>query len=175
MSSTSQKSMKVEAADCSMVEHGLILINSSQHTLEVKKIQRNKQFSAQDAWYGFWSKLEIGHCRRILYCLSYQGRPWIGYPIPSPGDLPDPGIKLGSPALQAGSLPAELPGKPIYIRMLLNFPFKLASSSRVAQDSEGKWLPHWWHVSDIQEVLSCFKETVLEQHLIKSNIKTGIF
>ena len=26
--------------------------------------------------------------------------------------LPDPGIKLGSPALQADSLPAELPGKP---------------------------------------------------------------
>ena len=28
------------------------------------------------------------------------------------GNLPDPGIELGSPALQADSLPAELPGKP---------------------------------------------------------------
>ena len=37
---------------------------------------------------------------------------WSGQPIPSPGDLPDPGIKLGSPALQVDSLPAELPGKP---------------------------------------------------------------
>ena len=37
---------------------------------------------------------------------------WIGYPFPSPGDLLDPGIELGSPALQADSLPAELPGKP---------------------------------------------------------------
>ena len=27
------------------------------------------------------------------------------------GDLPDPGIKPGSPSLQADSLPAELPGK----------------------------------------------------------------
>ena len=26
---------------------------------------------------------------------------WNGLPFPSPGDLPDPGIKLGSPALQA--------------------------------------------------------------------------
>ena len=33
-------------------------------------------------------------------------------PIPSPADLPDPGIKPGSPAWQADSLPAELPGKP---------------------------------------------------------------
>ena len=28
-------------------------------------------------------------------------------------DLPDPGVKLGSPALQADSLPAEFPGKPL--------------------------------------------------------------
>ena len=28
-----------------------------------------------------------------------------------PGDLPNPGIKPGSPALQADPLPAELPGK----------------------------------------------------------------
>ena len=31
--------------------------------------------------------------------------------IPSPGELPDPGIKPGSPVMQADSLPAELPGK----------------------------------------------------------------
>ena len=37
---------------------------------------------------------------------------WSGYPFSSPGDLPDPGIKLGSPALQVTSLPSELPGKP---------------------------------------------------------------
>ena len=37
---------------------------------------------------------------------------WSGYPIPSPAALPDPGIKLGSPALQADSLPTELSGKP---------------------------------------------------------------
>ena len=38
---------------------------------------------------------------------------WSGYPIPSPVDLPDPGIELESPALQVGSLPAELPEMPI--------------------------------------------------------------
>ena len=37
---------------------------------------------------------------------------WSGQPIPSPGELPDPGIKPESPALQADYLPAELPGKP---------------------------------------------------------------
>ena len=32
--------------------------------------------------------------------------------IPSPEDLPDPGMEPGSPPLQADSLPAELPGRP---------------------------------------------------------------
>ena len=37
---------------------------------------------------------------------------WGGLPFPSPGDLPDPGIKPRSPALQADSLPTKLWGKP---------------------------------------------------------------
>ena len=37
---------------------------------------------------------------------------WSGLPFPSPGDLPDPGIEPRSPALQADSLPTELPVKP---------------------------------------------------------------
>ena len=35
-----------------------------------------------------------------------------GFPFPSPGDLPDPGIEPGSPALQEDALPSEPPGKP---------------------------------------------------------------
>ena len=38
---------------------------------------------------------------------------WSGLLFPSPGDLPDPGIEPGSPALQADSLPSDSPGKPI--------------------------------------------------------------
>ena len=37
---------------------------------------------------------------------------WSGLPFPSPGDLPDLGIKLRAPTLQADSLPAESQGKP---------------------------------------------------------------
>ena len=37
---------------------------------------------------------------------------WSGLPVPSPGDLPDPGIKPGSPALQADSSLSEPLGKP---------------------------------------------------------------
>ena len=37
---------------------------------------------------------------------------WSGLPFTSSVDFPDLGIKPGSPALQADSLPAEPPGKP---------------------------------------------------------------
>ena len=37
---------------------------------------------------------------------------WSGLPFSSPGHLPHPGIKHGSPALQADGLLTELCGKP---------------------------------------------------------------
>ena len=40
----------------------------------------------------------------------YRQEYWSGLPLPSPGDLPDPGIQPGSPALQVGSLLSEPPG-----------------------------------------------------------------
>ena len=45
---------------------------------------------------------------------------WSGLPCPSPGNLLDPGIKPGSPALQADPLPSEPPGKPpvaVYLKV----------------------------------------------------------
>ena len=48
--------------------------------------------------------------------IAYQASPsmgfsgqeyWSGLPFPSPGDLPNPGIKPGSPALKADTLTSE--------------------------------------------------------------------
>ena len=38
---------------------------------------------------------------------------WSGFPFPSPRDITNLGIKLGSPSLLAVSLPSEPPGKPL--------------------------------------------------------------
>ena len=40
---------------------------------------------------------------------------WCGLSSPPPGDLPDPGIKPLSFALQADCLPLEPSGKPFYV------------------------------------------------------------
>ena len=50
---------------------------------------------------------------------------WSGLPFPSPGDLPDPGIEPGSPALQADTLPSQPPGGVSY-----NIHFKITGLAR---------------------------------------------
>ena len=44
---------------------------------------------------------------------------WSGLPFPPPADLPNPGIKPRSLALQMDSLPSEPPGKPQYIKIIM--------------------------------------------------------
>ena len=79
--------------------------------------------------------LGLPHCKQILYCLSHHGSPRIlqlGSLSLFQGNLPDPEIEPGSPALQAESLPAELPGKPVLsvysISALLTMPKPLCGS-----------------------------------------------
>ena len=72
-----------------------------------------------------WKMQEKGEvtqsCPTLCDPMAYQVSPsigfsrqeyWSGLPFPSPGDLPDPGIEPRSSALQADTLPSELPGKP---------------------------------------------------------------
>ena len=56
-----------------------------------------------------------------LWTVAYQAPPfmgfsrqeyWNGVPLPSPGDLPNPGMEPRSPALEADALTSEPPGKP---------------------------------------------------------------
>ena len=52
-------------------------------------------------------------CSHTLLSVEFSRQEyWSGKTFPSPGDLPHPGIKPGSPASQADSLPSEPPGKP---------------------------------------------------------------
>ena len=76
------------------------------------------QKAGQVAWYShlFQNKVESPEINLLTYGqLIWQRRQeyWSGLPFPSPGDLPDPGIKPRSPLLQADSLLSEPPGKPI--------------------------------------------------------------
>ena len=54
------------------------------------------------------------HCKQIIdWSTRETQESWSGQPNSSLGDISDLEIELGSPAWQADSLPAQLPGKPI--------------------------------------------------------------
>ena len=57
-----------------------------------------------------WSPWTIA-CQAPLSMEFSRHEYWSGLPCPPPGDLPNPGIKPRSLALQVDSLPAELPEK----------------------------------------------------------------
>ena len=60
-----------------------------------------------------WATLRTAACHAPSQRRFSRQEYWSGLPCPPPGDLPNPGIRPGSPALQADSLPAEPSGKPI--------------------------------------------------------------
>ena len=78
-----------------------------------------------------WSNPGLPHCRWILYQLSHKGSPrileWVAYPFLL--QQISLGIELGSPVLQADSLPTELSGNPYTLttvaqNLLSNFKYK---------------------------------------------------
>ena len=59
---------------------------------------------------------------------------WSGLPFPSPGDLPDPGIKPRSPALQADALTSEPQGKPFHSFMKVPYNYCISISPFISVD-----------------------------------------
>ena len=52
-------------------------------------------------------------CQAPLSVGFFRQEYWSGLPFPSPGGLPNPGMKLMSPALAGRFFTTELPGKPV--------------------------------------------------------------
>ena len=82
-----------------------VVIQLFQHHLF--KVSVSRSVTSDSFWpYGLYC-LPGSSVHGILQARTLE---WVA--IPSPGDLPDPEVKPGSPALQVGSSPSEPPGKP---------------------------------------------------------------
>ena len=87
--------------------------------VKVKSLSRVQLFATP--WIvAYQASLSIGFSRQEY---------WSRLPFPSPGDLPDPGIKPRTPALQADVLPFEPPGKP-NVKQLYSI-FKKKSTNKI--------------------------------------------
>ena len=108
---------------CAVLSHSVVSDSLQPHGLEPARLLCPWGFSREE----YWSELpcppsrgssqrrdwtQVSHVAGRFFT-SWATREaheyWSGEPIPSPGDLPDPGIEPGSPSLQMHSLPAELP------------------------------------------------------------------
>ena len=75
-----------------------------KHLSESESVSRSVMSDSVNPWtVARQAPLSMGFSRQEY---------WSGLPFPSPGDRPNPGIKPGSPALQADSLPSEPAGRP---------------------------------------------------------------
>ena len=75
----------------------------------VKSLSRVRLFATP--WtVAYQASLSMGFCSQEY---------WSGLPFPFPGDLPDPGVEPRSPALEAYTLTAEPPGKPVDSQRIL--------------------------------------------------------
>ena len=68
---------------------------------------------------------------------------WRGWPFPSAGDLPDPGIKSGSPAMQADYLLSEPPGKPNKTNTMMDTQVSRLLKKQVHKLSQGQLSMTW--------------------------------
>ena len=106
------------------VRHSIATRQQQPHTPQIKSKNWNTCISLFRVAFFTIVKRWKGQCKS-LNCVWLFATPWTiqtvefsrpeywsGKPIPSPGDLPNPGIKPRSPALQADSVPAEPQGKP---------------------------------------------------------------
>ena len=94
---------------------------------------------------------------------------WSVWPIPSPGDLPDPGIKPGFPTLQVDSLPAELPGK--YLGSQNRFLVLLVLINDCSESPA--LVRNWYNTSKGQRqlYLRCYIQSLAQNlHLVKCKL-----
>ena len=91
---------------------------------------------------------------------------WCGLPFPSPGDLPDPGIKPRSPTLQADALPSEPLGKP-----QSQIPFLIKRN----QGSLEEWMiPVQGQKIDEPGISYCIRNRRNDQKLLGSHQKNSV-
>ena len=111
---------------------------------------------------------------------------WSGWPFPSPGDLPNPGIKPRSPTLLADSLPAEPQGRPkvtssslqpwlLQARILewVAFPFSRVSSQPRNQTGvsciAGGFFTSWATKEDQNFTKTCKKNNMKAKNKVKGS------
>ena len=110
------KTKQTQWSECRLVMSNSLRLYNSVWSMEFSWPEHEWlaiPFSSGSPQPSLWTQVSCIADGSFTSCATREAQEyWNREPIPSPADLPDPGIEPGSPALQADSLPAELPGKP---------------------------------------------------------------
>ena len=96
---------------------------------------------------------------------------WSGCHSLPQGNLPDPGIEPGSPALQADSLPPELLGKPLLVlremqvKITMTYPYTPIRKGKIRNCSNTKC---WWRCGETGLLMNCWCEGKMVRPLWKN-------
>ena len=128
---------KCSCRKCEFHFHGLSLTTFKICFLTEVELIYNVVFISAAKWFRYiythtwwWFSCSVMSDSATPWTIACQGPLSVGFPrqeywsrlpFPSPGDLPNPGIKPGSPALQADSLLTELHSNHIYIYIYIFF------------------------------------------------------
>ena len=120
--------------------------------------------------------LWLKDCQVPLFMGLSRQEYWNGLPLPSPGDLPDTGMELGSPALQSDSLPSELATK-ITCQRLQCHGQQLPELTRPHALSWDTTCPHTWHPSPLclwpAHTLACSYVQIKVFPYLKHSVMSG--
>ena len=94
----------MEKQSLAYIYNGILLSNKEEWSTGVCALVAQSCPTLCGPWTVVW--------QASLSMLFSRQEYWCGLPLPSPGDLSNPGFKPGSPASRADSLPSEAPGKP---------------------------------------------------------------
>ena len=99
-------------------------------------------------------KTDVEFCLYTIQSMEfYKPECWSGWPFPSPGDFPNPGIEPRSPALQADSLLAEPQEKPIIYK-------------QPRCPSADEWIRKLWYIYTM-EYYSAIRKNAFESVLMR--------
>ena len=93
---------------------------------------------------------------------------WNGMPFPTPGHLPNPAIKPGSPVLQADSLPSGPPGKlkdkdETFTISISHFPIPVVLTTQSLDSSLGiSWNESEMHIPGAPPQTQCIRNSGCE-------------
>ena len=127
----SQETGKVVWTPISLRLIQFVVIQKVKKILSIEQLLSGVRLFATPWTVAYQAPLSMGFSRQEY---------WSVLPFPSPGDLPNPGFKPWSPALQTDALPSKPPGRVLFLAGLELNRYRVGRCQQRNPDKNEKWI-----------------------------------